>query len=157
MKQILTACLSLGAALALATTAEAQDTTQAGAAPLPQDSAPTAQAQGDTLGGDSTKWGYPVDTSAQQNPPGYRGMETPTDDSLGDSTRIRPGSGAGDSSSTGASSSGPSAAPSSDSTGASSSGVAPDTTLPGDQRPRHPEGQEEWIHSDSAGADSSSS
>ena len=35
--------------------------------------------------------------------------------------------------------------------------VAPDTTLPGDQSPRQPEGQEERIHSDSAGADSSSS
>jgi len=33
MKRILTACLSLGAALAFAATAEAQDTTQAGAAP----------------------------------------------------------------------------------------------------------------------------
>jgi hypothetical protein len=156
MKRILTACLSVGAALTLAATAEAQDTTQAGAAPLPQDSAPTGQAQGDTLGGDSTKWGYPVDTSAQQNPPGYRGMETP-DDSLGDSTRIRSSAGVGDSSSTGTSSSGTGAVPSSGSTGASSSGVAPDTTLPGDQSPRQPENEEERIHSDSAGADSSSS
>jgi hypothetical protein len=45
---------------------------------MPQDTAPTARAGGDTLGGDSTKWGYPVDTSKTQNPPGYRGMETPT-------------------------------------------------------------------------------
>jgi hypothetical protein len=42
-------------------------------------------------------------------------------------------------------------------TGSSSTGVAPDTTLPGDQNPRQPEGEEERIHSDSAGADSSSS
>jgi hypothetical protein len=138
MKRILTACLSLGAALAFAATAEAQDTTQAGAAPMPQDSAPTGQAQGDTLGGDSTKWGYPVDTSAQQNPPGYRGMETPSTDSLRDST---------DTSDTGAA-----PAP-----GSTSGGVAPDTTLPGDQSPRQPEGQEERIHSDSAEADSSAS
>jgi hypothetical protein len=55
MKRILTACLSLGAALALTATAEAQDTTQTGAAPMPQDSAPTGQMQGDTLGGDSTR------------------------------------------------------------------------------------------------------
>lgn len=148
MKRILAACLSLGAVLALATTAEAQDTTQTGAAPMPQDSAPTTQSQGDTLGGDSTRWGYPVDTSAQ-SAPGYRGMDT-SSDTLGDSTRIRPDTGASDTGST--SSSGTSAAPSSGSTG-----VAPDTTLPGDQSPRQPEGQEERIHSDSAGADSSSS
>ena len=77
-KRLLTACLTLGAATALATTAQAQDTSQAGAAPMPRDTAPTARAGGDTLGGDSTKWGYPVDTSKPQNPPGYRGMETPT-------------------------------------------------------------------------------
>jgi hypothetical protein len=41
--------------------------------------------------------------------------------------------------------------------GSSSTGVAPDTTLPGEQSPRQPEGQEERIHSDSASADSSSS
>jgi len=143
MKRILTACLSLGAALALATTAEAQDTTQTGAAPMPQDSAPTTQMQGDTLGGDSTRSGYPADTSAQQ---GYRGMSS---DSLQDSSRIRPDS---DTTNTGTSSSG--AAPSGSS---SSNGVAPDTTLPGDQSPRQPEGPEERIHSDSASADSSSS
>lgn len=146
MKRILTACLSLGAVLALATTAEAQDTTQTGAAPMPQDSAPTTQSQGDTLGGDSTRSGYPADTSAQQGQ-GYRGTES---DSLGDSTRIRPDTNAGDSGST--SSRGSSAAPSSGSTG-----VAPDTTLPGDQSPRQPEGPEERIHSDSTSADSSSS
>jgi hypothetical protein len=145
MQRILTACLSLGAAIALATTAEAQDTTQTGAAPMPQDSAPTTQMQGDTLGGDSTRSGYPADTSAQQ---GYRGMSS---DSLQDSTRIRPDS---DTSSTGTNSSGASA-PSSGSS--SSNGVAPDTTLPGDQSPRQPEGPEERIHSDSATADSSSS
>jgi hypothetical protein len=143
MKRILTACLSLGAALALATTAEAQDTTQTGAAPMPQDSAPTTQMQGDTLGGDSTRSGYPADTSAQQ---GYRGMSS---DSLQDSSRIRPDS---DTTSTRTNSSG--AAPSGSS---SSTGVAPDTTLPGDQNPRQPEGPEERIHSDSASADSSSS
>jgi hypothetical protein len=146
MKRILTACLSLGAALTLAATAEAQDTTQTGAAPMPQDSAPTTQSQGDTLGGDSTRSGYPVDTTAQQGAPGYQGMSA---DSLGDSTRIRSDTNAG---STGTSS-GTSAAPS----GSSSTGVAPDTTLPGDQSPRQPEGPEERIHSDSATADSSSS
>ena len=73
MKRIVTACLSLGAALAFAATAEAQDTTQSGAAPMPQDSAPTTQMLGDTLGGDSTRSGYPADTTAQQ---GYRGTET---------------------------------------------------------------------------------
>ena len=150
MKRILTACLSLGAVLALATTAEAQDTTQTGAAPMPQDSAPTTQSQGDTLGGDSTRSGYPVDTSAQ-SAPGYRGMDA-SSDTLGDSTRIRPDTSASDTGSTGTSSNGTSAAPSSGSTG-----VAPDTTLPGDQSPRQPEGPEERIHSDSAGADSSSS
>jgi hypothetical protein len=144
MKRILTACLSLGAALALATTAEAQDTTQTGAAPMPQDSAPTTQMQGDTLGGDSTRSGYPADTSAQQ---GYRGMSS---DSLQDTSRIRPDS---DTTSSGTNSSG--AASSSGSS--SSNGVAPDTTLPGDQSPRQPEGPEERIHSDSASADSSSS
>jgi hypothetical protein len=141
MKRILTACLSLGAALAIAATAEAQDTTQAGAAPMPQDSAPTGQAQGDTLGGDSTRSGYGVDSTAQQIAPGYRGMTT---DSTCDSTY--PGA----SNSSGAA---PAPAP----TGSSSTGVAPDTTLPGDQNPRQPEGEEERIHSDSAGADSSSS
>jgi hypothetical protein len=130
MKRILTACLSLGAALALAATAEAQDTTQTGAAPMPEDSAPTGQAQGDTLGGDSTRSGYGVDSTAQQNAPGYRA------DSVSDGT-----------------SSGAAPAP----TGSSSTGIAPDTTLPGDQNPRQPEGQEERIHPDSAGADSSSS
>src|SRR3954468_11730631 len=119
MKPILTACLSLGAALAFAATAEAQDTTQTGAAPLPADSAPTGQAQGDTLGGDSTRSGYTVDSTAQQNAPGNQGMQT---DSLGDSSRIRPSSEMGDSG-TGSS------------TGSSSAGVAPDTTLPGDQSP----------------------
>ena len=142
MKRILTACLSLGAALALATTAEAQDTTQTGAAPMPQDSAPTTQAQGDTLGGDSTRSGYPTDSSAQQ---GYRDMSS---DSLQDSTRIRPDS---DTTSTGTNSSGASSGSS------SSNGVAPDTTLPGDTSPRQPEGPEERIHSDSAKGDSSSS
>jgi hypothetical protein len=141
MKRILTACLSLSAALALTATAEAQDTTQTGAAPMPRDSAPTTQAQGDTLGGDSTRSGYPVDSMQQ----GYQGMQS---DSLRDSTRIRPDS---DTSSTGTSS-GNSAAPS-----AGSTGVAPDTTLPGDQSPRRPEAPEERIHSDSASADSSSS
>jgi hypothetical protein len=139
MKRILTACLSLGAALALTATAEAQDTTQTGAAPMPQDSAPTGQMQGDTLGGDSTRFGYPTDSTSQQNTPGYRGTET---DSVSDSTS--PGA----SSTTGAA-----PAPS----GSSSTGVAPDTTLPGEQSPRQPEGQEERIHSDSASADSSSS
>ena len=57
MKRILTACLSLGAALAFAATAEAQDTTQTGAAPMPEDSAPTGPAQGDTLGGAQTQAG----------------------------------------------------------------------------------------------------
>ena len=148
MKRILTACLSLGAALALAMTAEAQDTTQTGAAPMPQDSAPTTQSQGDTLGGDSTRSGYPTDTSAQGQP-GYQGMER---DSLGDSLRIRPDTGASDTGSTGTG-----GAPSSGSSRSSSTGVAPDTTLPGDQSPRQPEGAEERIHSDSASADSSSS
>jgi len=129
MKRILTACLSLGAALALAATAEAQDTTQTGAAPMPQDSAPTGQMQGDTLGGDSTRFGYPTDSTSQQK----------GSDSVSDSTS--PGS-----------STGTTAAP-----GSTSTGVAPDTTLPGEQSPRQPEGEEERIHSDSAGADSSSS
>jgi hypothetical protein len=149
MKPILTTCLSLGAALALATTAEAQDTTQTGAAPMPQDSAPTTQARGDTLGGDSTKYGYPVDSSGQ-NAPGYRGMGS-SSDSLGDSTRIRPDTAAGNSGNTGTSSSGTGA------TGSSSTGAAPDTTLPGDQNPRQPETPEQRIHSDSSSADSSSS
>ena len=131
MKRILTACLSLGAALAFAATAEAQDTTQAGAAPMPADTAPTTQMQGDTLGGDSTRSGYPVDTST----PGYRGMGT---DSVSDSTS--PGASTG-------------AAPA---PGSTSTEVPSDTTLPGDQYPRQPAGQEERIHSDSAGADSSS-
>jgi hypothetical protein len=149
MKPILTACLSLGAALTFAATAEAQDTTQTGAAPMPADSAPTSQARGDTLGGDSTKYGYPVDSTAQQNPQGYRGMGTSATDSVQDSTRIHPSSSAGDS--TG----GTSAAPAQ--TNNSSTGAAPDTTLPGDQSPRRPEGQEQRIHPDSTGADSSSS
>lgn len=138
MKRIMTACLSLGAALAFAAAAEAQDTTQTGAAPMPEDSAPTGQAQGDTLGGDSTRSGFGVDSTAQHNAPGYRG----TTDSVSDSTY--PGA---------SNSSGAAPAP----TGSSSTGVAPDTTLPGDQNPRQPEGEEERIHSDSAGADSSSS
>ncbi len=138
MKGILTACLSLGAALAFAATAEAQDTTQTGAAPMPEDSAPTGQAQGDTLGGDSTRSGLTVDSTAQNNAPGYQG----TSDSVSDSTY--PGA---------SNSSGAAPEP----TGSPSTGVAPDTTLPGDQNPRQPEGQEERIHSDSAGADSSSS
>ena len=136
MKRILTACLSLGAALAFAATAEAQDTTQTGAAPMPQDSAPTSQMQGDTLGGDSTRSGYSTDSTSQQNTPGYRGTGS---DSVSDSTS--PGA-----------STGATAAP-----GSTSTGVAPDTTLPGEQSPRQPEGAEERIHSDSAGADSSSS
>ena len=131
MKRILTACLSLGAALAFAATAEAQDTTQAGAAPMPADTAPTTQMQGDTLGGDSTRSGYPVDTTT----PGYRGIES---DSVSDSTS--PGASTG-------------AAPA---PGSTSTEVPSDTTLPGDQYPRQPAGQEERIHSDSAGADSSS-
>ena len=138
MKRILTACLSLGAALAFAATAEAQDTTQTGAAPMPEDSAPTGQAQGDTLGGDSTRSGFTVDSTAQQNAPGYQS----TSDSVSDSTYPRASNSSG-------------AAP--EPTGGSSTGVAPDTTLPGDQNPRQPEGEEERIHSDSAGADSSSS
>jgi hypothetical protein len=138
MHRILTACLSLGAALALTATAEAQDTTQTGAAPMPQDSAPTTQMQGDTLGGDSTRSGYPVDTAQQ----GYQGMET---DSLGDTTRFRSDTSAG-----------ATAAPYTG-TSDSSAGIAPDTTLPGDQSPRQPEGPEERIHPDSATADSSSS
>ena len=147
MKRILTACLSLGAALTLAATAEAQDTSQAGAAPMPQDSSPTTQMQGDTLGGDSTRSGHPSDTSAQQRSSGYQGMQT---DSLADSTRIRP-----DSDTTAAGTgNGTSAAPSGNN---GSTGVAPDTTLPGDQSPRQPEGPEERIHSDSGSADSSSS
>ena len=131
MKRILTACLSLGAALAFAATAEAQDTTQAGAAPMPADTAPTTQMQGDTLGGDSTRSEYPVDTTT----PGYRGMGT---DSVSDSTS--PGASTG-------------AAPA---PGSTSTEVPSDTTLPGDQYPRQPAGQEERIHSDSAGADSAS-
>ncbi|HKU62983.1 MAG TPA: hypothetical protein VJQ44_17410 [Gemmatimonadales bacterium] len=132
MKRILTACLSLGAALALTATAEAQDTTQTGAAPMPEDSAPTSQMGGDTLGGDSTRFGYPVDSTTQQNQPGYRGDSVSNGASPGASSGV--------------------AAPDSTSTG-----VAPDTTLPGDQSPRQPESPEERIHSDSAGADSSSS
>jgi hypothetical protein len=151
MKPILTACLSLGVALTFAATAEAQDTTQTGAAPLPADSAPTTQAQGDTLGGDSTRSGYTVDSTAQQRAPGNQGT---TADSLRDSTRIHPDSQAGASSTGASNSSGAASAPGS--TG-SSAGVAPDTTLPGDQSPRRPEGQEERIHPDSTGADSSSS
>jgi hypothetical protein len=154
MKRIMTACLSLGAALALAATAEAQDTTQTGAAPMPQDSAPTTQSQGDTLGGDSTKWGYPVDTSAQQNPPGYRGMERPVTDSTADSA----GTGRARSDSTRSDSTGAdSGSTGTTSTGKSTTNAAPDTTLPGDQNPRQPESPERRIHSDSMGADSSSS
>ncbi len=88
MKRILTACLSLGAALAFAATAEAQDTTQTGAAPMPEDSAPTGQAQGDTLGGDSTRSGFTVDSTAQQNAPGLPGH----DDRLGERQHHHPGS-----------------------------------------------------------------
>ena len=152
MKRIMTACLSLGAVLALAATAEAQDTTQTGAAPMPADSAPTTQAQGDTLGGDSTRSGYATDSTAQQNAPEYQGT---TADSLRDSTRIHPDSQAGGRSPGASNSNGTTSAPGS--TGSASTGVAPDTTLPGDQSPRVPEGQEERIHADSAKADSSSS
>ena len=138
MQRILTACLSLGAALAFAATAEAQDTTQAGAAPMPEDSSPTGQAQGDTLGGDSTRSGYTVDSTAQQNAPGYQGTTT---DSVSDSTYPGASNGSG-------------AAPA---PGSTSTEVPSDSTLPGDQYPRQPAGQEERIHSDSTGADSSSS
>jgi len=159
MKRILTACLSLGAALALAATAEAQDTSQAGAAPMP-DSAPTTQAQGDTLGGDSTKWGYPGDTAAPQNPPGYRGMERPVGDSAADSVSAGGAAEyngtASDSARTDSSTNDTSAADTS-STGKSTTSAAPDTTLPGDENPRQPETPERRIHSDSAGADSASS
>lgn len=47
-----------------------------------------AEATADRARGDSTKWGYPVDRSPEeQNPPGYRGMERPSDlnTQLGDS------------------------------------------------------------------------
>jgi len=151
MKRILTACLSLGAALALAATAEAQDTSQAGAAPMPQDSAPTTQAQGDTLGGDSTKWGYPVDTSAPQNPPGYRGMERPVTDTTADTAGTGSDSTRFDSTNT------DSGSTDTTGTGKSTTSAAPDTTLPGDPNPRQPETPEQRIHSDSMGADSSSS
>jgi len=44
-----------------------------------QDTSRTATTGQDTTraGNDSTKWGYPVDTTGAQNPPGYRGMERP--------------------------------------------------------------------------------
>ncbi|HEX5385099.1 MAG TPA: hypothetical protein VFW66_00180 [Gemmatimonadales bacterium] len=41
---------------------------------MAQDSSRTSSAQDSTPG---KKWGYPVDTTGQQNPPGYRGMERP--------------------------------------------------------------------------------
>jgi hypothetical protein len=38
----------------------------------------TSEAAGDSMGTDSTKWGYPVNRNPDaQNPPGYRGMERP--------------------------------------------------------------------------------
>lgn len=160
MKRILTACLSLGAALTLAATAEAQDTSQAGAAPMPQDSAPTTQMQGDTLGGDSTKWGYPVDTSAPQNPPGYRGMERPVTDSVADTSSTSRGAaynGTGRDSTRIHSSSTDSSGTDTTRSGKSTTSAAPDTTLPGDPNPRQPESPERRIHTDSMTADSSSS
>lgn len=125
-KRLLTACLTLGAATALAATAQAQDTSQAGAAPMPQDTAPTGQAQGDTLGGDSTRLGYPVDTTAPQNPPGYQGMERPSNDSLPADSTLPP-----------------------DSAGAAADS-APDTTAVGDENAREPQQPEDRVHPDSS-------
>lgn len=129
-RRLLTACLTLGAATALAATAQAQDTTQTGAAPMPQDTAPTTRAGGDTLGGDSTKWGYPVDTSKAQNPPGYRGMETPA--GVDSAERTAKDSGA-------------------------VSDSSPDTTAVGRQQPSEPNKPETRIHGDTAAKSDSAS
>jgi hypothetical protein len=72
-------------ALALPCTMQAQQTS---APPRQQDSSQTS-ARADSSGSDSTKWGYHVDRdSSRQNPPGYRGMETPAgiDSSMADSS-----------------------------------------------------------------------
>jgi len=130
-KRLLTACLTLGAATALATKAQAQDTSQTGAAPMPQDTAPTTPAAGDTLGGDSTKWGYPVDTSKAQNPPGYRGMETPA--GVDSAERA-----AGDS-------------------GVSADSSVPDTTAAGQEQPYEPNSPEKRMHPDSIARSDTSS
>ena len=76
MKRILTACLGLGAALAFAATAEAQDTTQTGAAPMPAGQRPDGPDAGRYPG----RRQHPVagirrDSTAQQNAPGYRGSD----------------------------------------------------------------------------------
>ena len=70
--------LALVAALAFATagSAFAQDTTDMGRAPM--DTTEPAAGALDTAGVDSSAIGDTTDTSAVQNPPGYRGMERDT-------------------------------------------------------------------------------
>jgi hypothetical protein len=70
--------LALVAALAFATagSAFAQDTTEAGGAPM--DTTQPAAGALDTAGVDSSAISDTTDTSAVQNPPGYRGMERDT-------------------------------------------------------------------------------
>lgn len=82
---ILTLAVAAAAALALPAVARAQDTAQQAQDTSMQAQDTTRQAQGDT-----SQWGYPTDTSGVQNPPGYRGMERPTNvfppDTAGDTT-----------------------------------------------------------------------
>ena len=76
--------------------AATQDTAATGQAPMDtaatgqtqRDTTTTGQTQRDTAGQDTTQWGYPTDTNPDvQNPPGYRGMERPTNVFPPDSAR----------------------------------------------------------------------
>jgi hypothetical protein len=143
--RILTACLALGAAAALGTRAEAQDSssTQTGQIrPTVNDTAPTTQAQGDTLGGDSTRTGYSSDSTQPKSPPGYRSMgsDTSATDS-GTTAREQGATGA-----SGASSASPSP----------ESGTARDTVAPGDSSTYEPARPERRMQGDSTGAADSS-
>lgn len=74
--------VATGAALALPAAARAQETQRSADTAAMDTTAArqdTTAAQRDTAGTDTTRWGYESDTTpGVQNPPGYRGMERPT-------------------------------------------------------------------------------
>lgn len=89
-----------GATLAaLPAAAQAQETQRSDTAATTdhrtQDTTSVGRAQVDATGHDSTRWGYPSDSNPDvQNPPGYRGMERPTNVFPPDSGKDSPSAGA---------------------------------------------------------------
>ncbi|HEX6617428.1 MAG TPA: hypothetical protein VF046_14080 [Gemmatimonadales bacterium] len=141
----LSAALAVGAVAPLA----AQDTSNARTSPDTSAYQGAAGVDTSAQGKPDSMWGYKVDTNAAQNPPGYRGMERPSnvlpDSGIPQDTEHVKGRVTGvysDSSwndSTGAEQN-------QDTSGAAAQGNAPDTTKVGDTSTRKPHKASQRMH-----------